>query len=194
MVWIAEIGRDRSMPLDQVHVALYSYFPQVAHGEGRPYVWRLLDAERLLVASHLRPTANGAREVVARQGLTYDFRATIKRARNVRGSYTRPDGTRRNRTPRAVEMKDHDEIKRWATQFAEKRGGDIRYIRVENMCLYRPKHGVALPICTLVGKVFVRDADAFDQFLASGGPGTGKAYGLGMWYLPEIMEAHRAAA
>lgn len=194
MVWIAEVSRDKSMPLDQAHVAIYGYFPQVARGDARPYVWRLLSADSMAIASHLRPSANGAREAYAGHGVTYDFRVTFKRVRNVGGTMTRTDGTKRKRTARAVEVRDHDELKARLIRFAAERGGDVRYVRIENQRVYEPAKGVKLPICDAIGKVYVRDPVAFDGLLSQGGPGTGKAYGLGMWYLPEIMGARHEAA
>ena len=193
MVWIADVARDASMPLDQVHVALYGYYPQCAAADARPYVWRLMSPDRMLIASDLRPSANSAREVRAQRGMTYDFRATIKRVRNVGGVTKRPDGTARPRNARAVVMTDHDEIKARVVRWAADRGGDVRYVRAENMREIRLGH-IRLPICDIIGKVYVSDADAFDSLLRSGGPGTGKAYGLGLWYLPEIMEVGHAAA
>lgn len=192
-MWVADVGRDASMPLEQVHVAIYGYYPQAARDEARPYVWRLLAPSRMLIGSHLRPSAPSAREVFARHGMTYDFRLTFKRVRNVGGTTVRPDGERRKRKGRAIEMRDHDEIKDRLIRFAGERGGDVRYVRVEAMREVRI--GLArLPICDAIGKVYVRDPIAFERLLCSGGPGTGKAYGLGMWYLPEIMEVADAAA
>lgn len=195
MAWIASVSRDQSMPIDQVHVALYGYFPQIAPGDARPYVWRLVAPDRILLASRLRPSAPGAREIVAPRGATLDFRVTWKRVRNVGGSYTCKDGSRRSRQKHAVEITGHDELKQRLVAFAAPRGGDVRYVRIEGQRLYRPgKTGVALPICDAIGKVYVHDPEAFDELLCGGGPGTGKAYGLGLWCLPEIMEVVHAAA
>lgn len=194
MAWVADVPRDPSMPMDQVHVALYGYFPQIGPGDPRPYVWRLTGRDRVIIASRLRPSANGAREVFAPQGVTLDFRVTYKRVRMTGGGKA-PDGEVRRSRSRPVEITDFAELKERLIRFAAERGGDVRYVRIENQRLYRPgKAGVGLPICDAIGKVFVRDPEAFDGLLCSGGPGTGKAYGLGMWWLPELMEAARAAA
>ena len=48
---------------------------------------------------------------------------------------------------------------------------------------------ITLPIVDARGQVLVTDAEKFAALITSGGPGTGKAYGLGAWWLPQIMEA-----
>lgn len=182
MVWIAEVSRDRSMPLDQAHVALYGYFPQVTRGEARPYVWRLTRTDTMLVASHMRPSANSAREVFVSNGITYDFRLSMTRI------------SRRSKTGKQFSVDDHDVLKRRVTDYAAAYGGDVRFVRITGMMMYHASDkGVRLPICAAVGKVYIRDAEAFDRLLCQGS-GRGKAYGLGLWYLPEIMEARHATA
>lgn len=182
MVWVAEVARDTSMPLDQVHVAAYGYFPQVARGDARPYVWRLLSQDRLLLASHLRPSANSAREAFVRNGLTYDFRLTMTRI------------SRRSKTGKQFSVDDHGVLKQRVIDYAAAYGGDVRFVRIEGMQMYAASaKGVRLPICAAVGKVYIRDAVAFDRLLCQGS-GRGRAYGLGLWYLPEIMEARHATA
>lgn len=187
MVWIADIERPPSMPLDQVHVALYGYFPQCAAAEERPYVWRLMSRDQLIVASGLRPSSDSAREVWPKLGITYDFRLTMRRTRNVRGKVIGPDGSMTDRKARTVTITDYDEIKDRVRRFAAERGGEVKFARVEGMRTYPVNKKVRMPICDVIGKVYVRDAVAFETVLRGGGPGTGKAYGLGMWYLPEIM-------
>lgn len=181
MVWIAEVARDTSIPLDQVHVASYSYFPQIARGNARPYVWRLISADRILLASHLRPSANSAREVFVRCGVTYDFRLTMTRI------------SRKSRTGKQFSVDDHETLKQRVIDYAAPFGGDVRFVRIEAMRMYSAsaKSG-RLPICCAVGKVYVRDAAEFDRLLCQGS-GRGKAYGLGLWYLPEIMRTSDAA-
>lgn len=189
-MWVAEIERQDSMPIDQVHVALYGYFPQHPEGEVRPYVWRLLSRNCLLVGSRLRPTANTAREVYARQGVTYDFRLTFRRTRNV--CWMKKDGSKGTKT---VTISDYGELKRRLKEHVEGRGaGDLAYARITKLSVMRMGKK-RIPIAHAEGKVYVRDPVEFDAMLCHGGPGTGKAYGLGMWYLPEIMEkkAHEAA-
>jgi hypothetical protein len=187
MVWIATVDRPNAMPLDQVHVALYGYYPQCAARDARPYVWRLASQNTVMMASSMRPSAPSARQVMPQHGTTYDFKLVFKRTRNVGGTYTRPDGAKRQRDKKTIVMRNHDEIKKRLIEYTAPRGGAVKYVRIENMQQYNPTPTITLDICTAIGKVFVTDADQFDALLCSGGPSTGKAYGLGMWYLPEIM-------
>lgn len=192
MAWLAHLARGEA-PVDQVHVMLYGYFPQVALGDDRPFVWRLIGPDTIAVMSRLRPAANGAREMNVAAGLTYDFRLTCKRQRNCGGSYTDKDGERRPRKARPVTITLEDEVKERIRRHALRHGGDVRYVRIENMRELR-MGDIRLPICDAVGKIFVTDAAAFETLLTGGGPGTGKAYGLGMWWLPELMTERCDAA
>jgi hypothetical protein len=189
MVWVADVAVPPEAPFAQVHVLLYAYFPWVRHGEPRPYVFRWRDRGTVAVCSQMRPAAPAVREAVAREGATYDFALTFNRVRNVSGSYRRPDGTWRKRPPRAVVIEDHAELKARVTGFAAGRGGDVRYVRVERPRVLRVPGRFEVPIADAVGKVVVTDADRFNELLWRGGPGTSKAFGCGMWWLPELMGA-----
>ncbi|MGD9617313.1 MAG: hypothetical protein AB7H90_19060 [Alphaproteobacteria bacterium] len=186
-MWLATVGFGPDVPFEQIHVMLYSYFPQVTRGDPRPYVFRLLTRERLAVGSSLRPVAPDARRVSPERGVTYDFRLTFKRVRNIHGSDSRPDGTRRARVPRVVEITDPGEMKTRIARFAAPRGGSVRYVRVENVRLLTTRR-FTLPIADAVGKIYVDDAALIDrELLCNGGPSTGKSFGCGMWWLPELM-------
>jgi hypothetical protein len=188
-VWVAEIFRPSTIPFEQIHVMLYSFFPSVTKDEGRPYVWRLLARDRIGIVSTCRPTAPGVREVSIKSGVTYDFVLTYRRERNVAGSYTRPNGTRRKRVAHTVTITSMPELRERLIRFAGDRGGAVGYVRLDHQrtLLIASKHAT-LPIVDAVGNVLVTDADKFAVLLGSGGPGTGKAYGLGAWWLPQLME------
>lgn len=198
MLWIAEIDIPPGMPIDQIHVMLYSYFPQVQKGDARPYVWRLIGPGRAVVMSKLRPSSASARQIAIPEApTTYDFAVTFKRVRNVGGTYTRDDGTKRNRTPKAVAIDDPAELSERMKRWVSGRGGDIGFVRIGGMRELSFPSGprrITIPICDAVGKVLIRAPEAFSDMLWRGGPGTGKAYGCGMWWMPEIMERTRAAA
>lgn len=192
MAWIFEADLPASVPFGQVHVALYAYFPQIGHGESRPYVYRYLSPGRVAVLSALRPSAPAAREVRAHRGQTLQFRLTWNRVRNVRGSYTRPDGSYRKRVPRAAVIADPEELKARVAKFAAARGGLVRYIRCERPRILQVPGRFEVPIVDSEGMVYVDDEVAFDRLLCLGGPGTSKAFGCGLWWLPELMAAPAA--
>lgn len=177
-VWVAHVGRPMDVPIEQVHVLLYSYFP-LHFGERRPYVWRLLAADRIGVISLVRPTANAARQVEIMAGRTYEFMSTYKRTRNRGGKEVRIDAM--------------GELRERLIRFVGERGGAIGFVRLGGMReMVLPRRDgapITLPIVDAAGAVHVTDADRFATFLAYGGPAGGKAYGCGAWWLPEVYDA-----
>lgn len=188
-VWVADVVRPRTIPFEQIHVMLYSFFPGAPKEEGkRPYVWRMLAHDRICIMSAIRPTTSTAREIKIDAGVTLDFSLTYKRTRNVGGTYTRPDGEKRKRDEKTITITSMPELRERLIRFVGERGGAIGYVRLDRMREIRLKSkGATLPIVDAEGKVLVTNADKFAALLASGGPGTGKAYGLGAWWLPELM-------
>jgi hypothetical protein len=180
MAWLSIVPA-ADVPFDQQHVALYSYFPafsRPAPGEPshRPYVWRALDAKRLAVLSSVRSTAPRCAQITAEAGVTYAFETTIKRVRVCKGRY--------------ITFHDYGELCKWIKYFASNRGAQIGFISVKGfgeLKFQKKVDRVRIPIAHVRGKMLVTDAAMFDAVLCGGGPGTGKAYGCGMWWLPEVM-------
>ena len=190
-VWVAQVPLPASVPLAQVHVMLYSYFPGVGHGEARPYLWRLLAKDRVGIVSGARPTAPSARLVTVAAGVTLDFRLTYKRVRQSGGGHRRADGTRRQRQATPITLTSMPELRQRLIAFAGERGGSIGYVRLAGMGEMRVRKAdstITLPVVDAEGQVLVTDAEKFAGLLSTGGPGTGKAFGCGAWWLPSLMD------
>ena len=190
--WTANVPRPASVPIEQIHVMLYSFFPGVPRGDGRPYVWRLLAMDRIGLVSAIRPAASNARQVEVAAGITYEFKLTYKRTRNSGGSSARPDGSRRQRSASSVTINSMVELRERMIRFVGERGGAIGYVRLDQMRdlrLQSRDRTVTLPIVDAAGQVRVTDPAQFVGLLTSGGPGTGKAYGCGAWWIPSLMDA-----
>lgn len=177
MIYLAKVPLPRC-PFEQIHVALYSYFPHAVHGE-RPYVWSIADGgASILMMSAMRPATTCA-EIHVEAGMTYSFDLTYKRVRN----------SGKDHTP--VEISSMPELRERIIKFVGDRGGQIGFVRLDKMRAIecrKGEHRVRLPIVDAAGQVYVTDAEKFEALLAGGGPGTGKAYGCGMWRLPELFE------
>ena len=160
---------------EQIHVALYGYFPQSARDAERPFVWRVGEGGKAIyLASALRPTTPSM-EATIEAGRSYEFSLTYKRVRNCKS--------------KPIEIVAMPEMRERLIKWAADRGGDVGFVRLENpRAIHAQKHQkrVRLPIVDAYGSVFVRDAEAFERALVDGGPGTGKVYGLGMWWLDAI--------
>lgn len=197
-IWTATVPLPASVPLDQVHVMLYSYFPATTPGESRPYVWRLLSRDRIGVVSAARPTTPAAAAFDLSAGITFDFVLTFKRVRNVGGGTSvRRSGEMRHRQYKPIRIDNMVELRERLVRFAGERGGSIGYARLDRMrdvVVHAGVRRISLPVVDAVGQVLVTDPDRFAALLASGGPGTGKAYGCGCWWLPSLFESGRAAA
>lgn len=196
-VWSAIVPLPAHVPLEQVHVMLYSYFPDHPPGAPRPYVWRLIDKGHIGIVSSTRPTAMSAQAHDLPAGVTLDFKLTFKRERTVGGSYTRADGTRRQRERKIVTIGKMAELRQWLIAFAAGRGVGIGYVRLDSMRdlrIERRERTICLPIVDAAGQMLITDPDLCAGLLAGGGPGTGKAYGCGCWWLPSLFEARRIAA
>lgn len=182
MIYLATVPAPTA-PLSAVHTALYSYFPNSPQGE-RPFVWRYLSRDRIAMLSERQP-ATVCKEIHVDAGRTYEFRLTYKRERICRG--------------KPVEIRDFDDMRDRLKTWAEQRGAHVGFVRFDkkrSIQFHKPGHRVMLPIVDATGTVIVSAAALFERsILLMGGPGTAKAYGLGMWWLPEIMgiEQERSA-
>lgn len=182
--YLSFVRRDPSTAVQDVHAMLYSYFPWTRPGDPRPFVWRMLAPDRLAVLSARPSAAPGCREVVLPAGVTLDFALAYKRVRNA--------------GHRPVVLTDPAEMAERLRAFAAVRGVAVGFCRVVGQDrLHLPHKGrppIALPVAHAAGKAVVVDPDKAAAMLASGGPGTGRAYGLGLWWLPEVMGAATPAA
>lgn len=179
-VWSFIAPRPATVPVEQVHILLYSYFPSIARGAPRPYVWRLLSPDRVGVISAMRPTAAKARCHELAAGTTLEFSLTYKRVRSVNGG------------ERYVTISSMTELRERLIAFAGQRGAAIGYVRLDKMRDLQLSGGdrnIRIPIVDACGAMLVTDAERCAGLLASGGPGTGKAFGCGAWWIPQIMEA-----
>lgn len=176
-------------PLANWHVALYGYFPgskdfpvnksyaRQNSGTQRPYVWRLLDRERVAMLSRIKPACPSvAVDVTA--GVAHRFRATL-----------RCDGFRGGRSY----IRNNAEAHAWVKRAASDGGGLVTFVHVAPARKLQIERGgsrslVTVTICDVEGIVVPNDADLFEKFLVFGGPGTAKAYGCGMWWLPDLFE------
>ena len=121
----------------------------------------------------MRPHAENAVQVRPRQGVAYQFDA-ILRPENSGGK---------------IVKRTKDERRLWLSRNV--RGASLSFVEFHDLSpLHIRKsdgHRLSATRTRAIGVACVTDAEEFDQFLARGGPGTFKAYGLGLWLLPELM-------
>ena len=184
MIHVATVPRDPSTSIGQVHAMLYSYFPGAAQGE-RPFVWRLLAADRVAVVSATPSSALDRRAVRLEAGATYAFELAMKAARNA--DRDQPRGGRRQGE---VESTAPAQVRGRLARYAAERGIAVGFSRVTlmaHMGIASRGRRIPIPVAHVKGLALVTDADAAERMIAAGGPGTGKAWGLGLWWLPELM-------
>ncbi|TCP06604.1 type I-E CRISPR-associated protein Cas6/Cse3/CasE [Caldimonas thermodepolymerans] len=170
-MWVAQIPKPR-VPLASLHRLLFAYFPDHPANAPRPFLFRI-EHDSLILGSTLKPSC-AAKHVQPQAGMTYQFDAIVK---PMNGGGRNPiDGNARRRD--------------WVAR--NLRGAQIGYCEVYDLPDLRTRKSdgrrIVVPVCRVVGALTVTDADEFIRFLRRGGPGTAKAYGCGMWVLPELME------
>lgn len=171
-MWVANVPNPQ-VPLASVHKHLFGYFPGFPDGDARPFVFGVNEnKERIVMASAIRP-ACPAIEVHPQEGISYQFQALL-RPENGGGR----GGHRSN-----------DERRDWLRRNV--RGAQVGFVEFFDLadlhCTKSDGQFVRFARCRAAGVAFVTDAMAFEEFLCAGGPGTGKTFGMGMWYLPELM-------
>ncbi len=169
------------VPLAGIHTVLSGYFPgQPMDGpRERLFLWRGYDSTRLAMLSAIEPaTACVAFTVVS--GRVYPFKAELRRTKHC------------GRNRREVRIEGNDNLRAWLARGAEAGGGRVTYASFTNPREIKFQKNintrVTLQAISVSGLVQIVDAPRFADFLAFGGPGTGKPYGLGLWWLPEVME------
>lgn len=168
-MWVAQIPRP-PVPLPVLHQMLYGYFDDCPEGE-RPFIFRL-ERGSLILASSRKPLCSAA-EVKPEMGKVYQFDAILK---PMNGGGRNP-------------IEGNDARREWIGRNV--RGAEVKFCQIQDMpdLRFRRDGGrtVVVPLCRAVGTVQVTDPEVFDAFLSGGGPGTAKAYGCGLWVLPELM-------
>lgn len=168
-------------PLAGIHTALFGYFPGMATDRPRErlFLWRGYDRGRLVMLSRIEPATACVAFTVA-GARVYQFRTDLRRTKHC------------GRDRREVTIEGNNDLRAWISRAAEAGGGKITYVSVSNHRQIKFNKDastlVRLEAISVSGLVQIVDAPRFADFLAFGGPGTGKPYGLGMWWLPEVME------
>lgn len=168
-------------PLAGIHTVLAGYFPDRPNDGPRErlFLWRGYDAGRLVMLSRTEPaTACAAFTVVSSR--VYPFIAELRRTKHC------------GKNRREVTIEGNDNLRAWLSRATEAGGGKITYATFRNPRTIKFQKNaetiVRLETITVSGLAQIVDAPRFADFLAGGGPGTGKPYGLGMWWLPETMD------
>lgn len=171
---------DLLVPLAGIHYALAGYFPgHPAGGPDRAFLWRRYSRDWLAVCSALAPACAHAR-VEHAEGVVYRFSARLRVEKHYGKARTR------------VIIREPDAIRRWIANNLT--GAELVFAQCAHPRIIKfnktTSQTVTINVSDVEGLVRVTDADAFDQFLTRGGPGTGKVYGCGMWW----TELHESAA
>lgn len=170
MMWVAQIAKP-AVPLASLHKLLYGYFPGIAPDASRPFVYRV-ERDSIILGSAIQPACE-ARQAAPTAGRTYQFDVVAK---PMNGGGRNP-------------IRGNDARREWLTRNV--RGAKVNLCEIHDMPNLETtkSNGVPvwMPLCRAIGTVTVTDPGEFSEFLARGGPGTGKVYGCGMWVLPELM-------
>lgn len=170
-MWVAQLPKPAA-PLASLHKFLFGYFPGYPDGSPRPFVFRI-EHDSILMGSAVQPSCE-ARRVQPRAGTTYQFDTIVK---PMNGGGRNP-------------IEGNDRRRAWLERNV--RGARITFCEIHDAPNVRTRKSdgklVTFPVCRAIGTLTVTDADEFTDFLLRGGPGTAKAYGCGMWVLPELME------
>lgn len=170
-------------PIYEHHQVLWSYFPDVARGEQRPFLYRHLNGSgQVLMLSRLPPRCEA--EPIQRHieaGRVYPFDAMVApRAMNDR------DGKQTVKIYR-----EPAEVRAWFGRRL-KDAAEARFVRVEEVPRLTFRKGDRRRVISdrvrLRGALEVKDRAAFLEILAAG-IGSGKCWGLGMIVLTDVMLA-----
>lgn len=194
MIWLAEITVP-DVPIATVHQMIWALF-DVPDGSDRPFLYRCLGNRRYLVLSRLRPRAAcwSIETPAAGQTLTFEVEACAERWMGNRRKHERlrgPDDDRRGRRP----ITDNAELQKWIG--ARLQGAQVQFAHAFNRAPLRfvhVRHGQQCFARTrFVGACHVIDRAAFERSLLLGA-GRGKYCGLGLIYLPDVMQRPAALA
>lgn len=199
LTW-AVVPRPSDVALGLLHVSLFSYYPgtrgvmmrdqrQGPTGSSRPCLWRALDHARIGLLSALTPAVPHAR-VQPERGRVYPF-TVVSRIDRERG---------RERRRGTVDGADAQKLA--VCNAVAGRGAEVQFVRVSEPrqinVLKGRSQNVRVNFVEASGTVLVKDPRAFIEFLAFGGPGSGKCYGCGLWHIPDLMpvgqQRHEVAA
>ncbi|WP_198151032.1 type I-E CRISPR-associated protein Cas6/Cse3/CasE [Hyphomicrobium sulfonivorans] len=150
-------------------------------------MWKLIDSERVAMLSNIKPACTCV-PVSALAGVALEFKATL------RCDGSRTQGKHRRRVSY---VRSRVEIREWLKRAAMDGGCEVTYVDVgepRQLEIKRRDKTITMSIVDVSGIVIAHDADTFERFLVFGGPGTGKVYGCGMWWIPALYEQQQREA
>ena len=178
-MWLAAVARP-ACPANVIHKTLWGYFPDVADGDPRPFLYREL-GERIALLSRIPPACPAAalgERIHAGRVYQFDVLASPRNGHNQHKGhrFIRDNGERRawfgrrltGAAPTFVHVYDRPDV-----HIGRGRG-----------------QAITRPACRISGTVRVTDRAAFLDCLLRG-IGGGGAWGFGLLVLPEVMACSR---
>ncbi len=180
-MWITALSVGTEVDDYEIHQRVYRLFSKSVEVMGRTFCYRRA-ADRVVIYSLGRVNEHSQR-VDLEKSAVYDFTMI---ACPGRGTYRDENGKRHRMTPR----NNIEDVFGWL----ERRVGDTAVIktlsgkRIANRRVFRPGGRVmAWPTWLLTGQVQVAQPKSLDKHLLEG-LGQGAGFGLGLMFLPEVVE------